>query len=390
MAPSLDEGNNSLFNFVVQDGYGVKGMVDLGLTKVPKPYIQPQQERIDKRNARTCPLQPIDLSKLNGPEHDRVAEEISKAASTIGFFQVVNHGVPIELLGKLKDTAHSFFGQPPEKKAVYRKGASPSPLVKYGTSFMPDKEEALEWKDYISMTYTNDVEALQQWPKECKEVSLEYLKTSVEMVRKLLEVLMENLGVKPDNTKINALIGFKLVNMNYYPTCPDPNLTVGVGRHSDMGALTVLLQDGIGGLYVKVEEDIEHVGKKGEWMEIPPVDGALVINVGDALQIISNGMYKSAEHRVRTTSTKSRVSIPVFTMPKPTEKIRPLPELVERDGGRFREVVFQDYMNNFFSNAHDGKKSLQFDKALYSASVRYCKAPIVLLKSVRSAKGELT
>ncbi|KAL5744819.1 hypothetical protein ACOSQ2_027935 [Xanthoceras sorbifolium] len=363
MAPSLDEGNNSLFNFVVQDGYGVKGMVDLGLTKVPKPYIQPEQERIDKQNARTCPLQPIDLSKLNGPEHDRVAEEISRAASTLGFFQVVNHGVPIELLGKLKDTAHSFFGQAPEKKAVYRKGASPSPLVKYGTSFVPDKEEALEWKDYISMTYTNDVEALQQWPKECKEVSLEYLKTSVEMVRKLLEVLMENIGVKPDNTKIDALTGFKLVNMNYYPTCPDPNLTVGVGRHSDMGALTVLLQDGIGGLYVKVEEDIEDVGKKGEWMEIPPVDGALVINVGDALQIISNGTYKSAEHRVRTTSTKSRVSIPVFTMPNPTEKIGPLPELVKRDGARFHEVVFQDYINNFFSNAHDGKKSLQFAQA---------------------------
>ncbi|KAK1581837.1 hypothetical protein Q3G72_009528 [Acer saccharum] len=285
MAPNLDE-DNSLFNFVVQDGYGVKGMVDLGLSKVPAPYVQPPKERIDKKNSRMCPLQPIDLSKLDGPEHDLVAEEIARAASTLGFFQVVNHGMPIELLEKLKDTAHMFFGQAHEKKAVYRKGASPSPLVKYGTSFVPEKEKALEWKDYISMTYTNDVEALQQWPQECKEVLLEYLKTSVMMVRKLLEVLMENLGVKPDNSKIDALIGSKM--------------------------------------------------------------------------IISNGTYKSAEHRVRTTSTKSRVSIPVFTMPKPSEKIGPLPELVERDGARFRELVFQDYMNSFFSNAHDGKNSLQF------------------------------
>ena len=97
---------------------------------------------------------------------------------------------------------------------------------------------------------------------------------------------MENLGVKPDNSKIDALIGSKMVNMNFYPTCPDPELTVGVGRHSDLGALTVLLQDGIGGLYVKVEDDIENVGKKGEWMEIPPIEGAIVINVGDALQVI--------------------------------------------------------------------------------------------------------
>ncbi|KAI9159828.1 hypothetical protein LWI28_002301 [Acer negundo] len=302
-----------------------------------------------------------DLSKLGGSEHDRVVEDITRAAETLGFFQVVNHEVPIELLKKLKDTAHSFFGQAPEKKAVYRRGASPSPLVKYGTSFVPEKEKALEWKDYISMTYTNDAEALQNWPKECKEVALEYLKTSVKIVRKLMEVLLENLGVKPDNEKIDALIGFKMVNMNFYPTCPDPELTVGVGRHSDLGALTVLLQDGIGGLYVKVEEDIANVANKGEWVEIPPIDGALVINVGDTIQMISNGKYRSAEHRAGTTSTKSRVSIPLFTMPMPTVRIEPLPQLVERDGrAQFREVVFKDYMNNFFSNAHDGKKSLHF------------------------------
>lgn len=116
-------------------------------------------------------------------------------------------------------------------------------------------------------------------------MALEYLRTSMKMVRKLLEVLLKNLGVTLDEPELDAIIGFKMVNMNFYPTCPNPELTVGVGRHSDMGALTILLQDGIGGLYVKVEEDIPDVGKKGEWMEIPPVPGALVINVGDTLQV---------------------------------------------------------------------------------------------------------
>ncbi|KAK1584149.1 hypothetical protein Q3G72_030258 [Acer saccharum] len=286
MAPSLDD-DNSLFNFVVQDGYGVKGMADLGLSKVPARYIQQQKERIDKKNTRMCVLPAIDLLKLEGDEHDRVVEEITRAAETLRFFQVVNHSVPVKLLEKLKDAVHLFFGQAPEEKAVYRKGLSPSPLVQYGTSFAPEKEKALEWKDYVSMIYTNDAEALQHWPKECKEEALEYLKMSLQMVRKLMEVLMGNLGVKPDDSKIDALIGFKM--------------------------------------------------------------------------IISNGKYKSAEHRVGTTSTKSRVSIPIFTMPNPTEKIKPLPQLAERDGGaRFREVVFQDYMSNFFNNAHEGKKSLQF------------------------------
>ncbi|KAF2312664.1 hypothetical protein P3X46_024021 [Hevea brasiliensis] len=354
-APSSSD-SDSLFNFVVRDGNGVKGLVDSGLTKVPQQYVQPQRERIDKSNATLNDNPPIDLSKLDGPHHDQVVQEIVKAAENLGFFQVVNHGVPVELLESLKDAAHNFFGQPPEKKATYRKG----PLVKYGTSFSPEKEKTLEWKDYVNMIYTNDTEALEFWPKECKEVALKYLRTSIKMVRKLLEVLMGNLGVTLDDAKMDALTGLKTVNMNFYPACPNPELTVGVGRHSDLGTITVLLQDGIGGLYVKVEENINGQ-KKGEWMEIPPIPGALVINIGDTLQIVSNGRYKSAEHRVRTTSTQSRVSVPFFTIPKRTEKIGPLPQVVERDGvARFREVVFEDYYNNFFGNAHEGKKSLDF------------------------------
>ena len=102
-------------------------------------------------------------------------------------------------------------------------------------------------------------------------------------MKKIVQVLFEHLGVTLDEPRIDALIALKMVNMNFYPTCPNPDLTVGVGRHSDMGILTVLLQDGIGGLYIKLEQ--EEPEKEGEWMEIPPVPGALVINVGDTLQV---------------------------------------------------------------------------------------------------------
>ncbi|KAB2601926.1 feruloyl CoA ortho-hydroxylase 1-like [Pyrus ussuriensis x Pyrus communis] len=233
-----------------------KGMVDLGLSKVPEQYIQPPHERIVKLNAPVHELPPIDLSKLDGPDHDQVANDIANAAEVLGFFQVLNHGMPLELLESLKSSANDFFGQEPEKKAAYRKGVSPSPYVKYGTSFVPEKEKALEWKDYLSMVYTTDADALNYWSNECKEVALEYLKTSIDMVKKILKVLITKLG-----------------------------LTVGVGRHSDMGTLTVLLQYGIGGLYVKLEEDLD-AGKKGEWIEINPGPGALVINIGDTLQLL--------------------------------------------------------------------------------------------------------
>ncbi|CAK9176028.1 unnamed protein product [Ilex paraguariensis] len=144
MALSFNDGD-SLFNFVVQDGNGVKGLVDSGLAKPP-----------------------IDLSLLDGPNHDQVVVAIVKAAETLGFFQVVNHGVPVELLESVKNAAHRFFAQRPEKKAIYLRGLSPSPFVKYGTSFVPEKEKALEWKDYLSMMYTNDVDALEYWPNQCK------------------------------------------------------------------------------------------------------------------------------------------------------------------------------------------------------------------------------
>ena len=164
MAPSFNNGN-SLFDFVVRDGNGVKGLADLGLSAVPDRYIQPAEERIEKQKAISGHMlaEPIDLSTLDGPSHEQVVEGIAGAAEALGFFQVVNHGVPVELLESLKDAAHKFFCQTPEKKAIYR-----GPLVKYGTSFVPEKEKALEWKDYISMAYTSDADALQYWPMECK------------------------------------------------------------------------------------------------------------------------------------------------------------------------------------------------------------------------------
>ncbi|MFS7934055.1 putative oxoglutarate/iron-dependent dioxygenase, non-hem dioxygenase domain-containing protein [Helianthus anomalus] len=361
MAPSYFNDDNSLLNFVVKEGNGVKGMVDLGLTEVPGRYIQPPHHRINKQEVvGSHENVTIDLSELDGPNHEQVVKAIVHASETLGFFQVVNHGVPLEVLDSLKVTAHQFFGQPAEKKAVYLKEVSPSPLVKYGTSFIPENEKALEWKDFLSMIYTNEADARESWPNDCKEVVLKFIKTSSEMAQKLLQALIGDLGVKLDDSRLQELTGFNLVNLNFYPACPNPDLTVGVGSHSDAGILTVLLQDGIGGLYVKKGDQNASPGNE-VWVEIPPMHGALVINVGDSLQILSNGRYKSAEHRVRTTDVESRVSVPRFIAPLPTTKIGPLPELVACDGvARYKEVIYGEYLKNYFEKSLDGKKSLDF------------------------------
>ncbi|KAL4563076.1 hypothetical protein LXL04_027107 [Taraxacum kok-saghyz] len=353
--------DDSLFKFVVTDGNGVKGLVDSGIMEVPGRYIQPPHERIPKQQlpVESPENMTIDLSELDGPNHDQVVKAIAHAAETLGFFQVVNHGVPLELLDSLKVAANKFFNQPVQKKVVYLKGASPSPNVVYTTSFAPKLEKVLEWKDIISMNYTNDADALEFWPNECKEAALDYIKTSKEIVKRLFGALMDKLDVKLEDSRIDALLGTRMVNMNFYPPCPNPDLTVGVGRHSDVTTLTILLQDDIGGLYVKKYENLSPLNE--EWVDIPPIHGALVVNIGDTLQILSNGRYKSAEHRVRTTSTASRVSVPLFIFPVPEEKLGPFSELVARDGvARYKELIFQEYIDNFYGNPHEGKKCLDF------------------------------
>ena len=105
------------------------------------------------------------------------------------------------------------------------------------------------------------------------------MKAANKMVHAILSTLLRGLGVELDESAVTQYAEARGVNMNYYPICPRPDLTVGVGRHSDLATLTILLQDDVGGLFVKVEDN--------GWIEIPPVEGALVINVGDTLEVSS-------------------------------------------------------------------------------------------------------
>ena len=157
-----------------------------------------------------------------------------------------------------------------------------------------------------------------------------------------------------DSQKESILMGSKRINLNYYPICPNPKLTVGVGRHSDVSTLTILLQDNIGGLYVRNQE-------KNNWIHVPPIKGSLVINIGDALQIISNGRYKSVEHRVAANGNYNRISVPIFVNPRPSDIIFPLPEvLASGEEALYKQVLYSDYVKHFFRKAHDGKQTIDF------------------------------
>ncbi|OIS98477.1 PREDICTED: feruloyl CoA ortho-hydroxylase 2-like [Nicotiana attenuata] len=362
MAPSLSTILSSntwnVKNFVVNEGHGVKGLADMGIQTLPKQYIQPLEERIYASNvklAEELSIPVIDMSNWNDPN---VANSICNAAEEWGFFQIVNHGIPIQVFENVKDATHRFFALPAEEKIKYSKEYSSTNNVRFGTSFTPQAEKALEWKDYLSLFYVSDEEAADFWPPACRDEALQFMKKAELVIKRLMEALMKGLNVKEiDEAKESLLMGSKRINLNYYPKCPNPELTVGVGRHSDVSTLTILLQDNIGGLYVrKLDND-------STWLPVPPINGALVINVGDALQILSNGRYKSIEHRVVANGSNNRVSVPIFVNPKPNDVIGPLQEVLESgEKPVYKQVLYSDYVKHFFRKAHDGKDTVDFAK----------------------------
>ncbi|CAK8570410.1 unnamed protein product [Lathyrus sativus] len=146
----------------------------------------------------------------------------------------------------------------------------------------------------------------------------------------------------------------RMMVSNYYPFCPQLNLTVGLNSHADPGALTILVQDHIGGLQVRTQQG---------WVHVKPFDGALVINIGDLLQIISNEEYKSVDHRVlANSSNESRVSIVVFLVPGNKEKLfGPLPELTSAEKPNlYREFTFNEFLPRFYKKELDGKALTNF------------------------------
>ncbi|XAR60221.1 hypothetical protein NMG60_11033495 [Bertholletia excelsa] len=183
------------------------------------------------------------------------------------------------------------------------------------------------------------------------------MKWAKPLIKKLLKVLLEGLNVKEiDETKENVLMGTPIVNFNYYPMCPNPDVTAGVQPHADVSSITILLQDDTGGLYVRGKE-----GKK--WMPVKPVKGALVINIGDVLQVISNDRYKSIEHRVNTSAIKNRISVPIFVNPSPDASFGPLPEALQPgEKSIYKEVLYSDYFAYFFSKPHEGKHTIEYAK----------------------------
>ncbi|CAA3029428.1 Iron ascorbate family oxidoreductase [Olea europaea subsp. europaea] len=179
----------------------------------------------------------------------------------------------------------------------------------------------------------------------------EYAVELKNLALKILDIMAKAVHMKAEEMNTVFGEGMQAMRMNYYPPCPQPELVTGLYPHSDAVGLTILLQvNEIEGLQIK---------KYGAWIPVVPLPNAFVINTGDILEIVTNGIYRSIEHRATGNSKKERLSIATFFNPNIDGDLGPAPSLVTPDSpAKFKRISFFDYMKGLFSRELDGKSYL--------------------------------
>lgn len=313
----------------------------------------------------------IDLSAaLSGDPAARKAAAlaIGRACSTSGFFVIDGHGVPADLVQRIEDVSLAFFGLPDEVKQKYAV-AEGDPTIRgyYGTPSYVGASDGNETAPDLCELYTScrlgdpgvaRREALGEhfdvwsrpnvWPSEevpeFESTSHEYYEVLQGLSAQIMQLFAIALGL--DDTFFEAYIDDHITNLtiNHYPAVAGEPLPgqYRKGPHSDWGTLTVLYQDGTGGLEV-LDRDT------GEWMAVPVIPGTFVVNVGDLMEVWTNDRWRSSKHRVPAPPaemrTVPRVSIPYFHQPNWDAVVECLPECLEPgESPRHEPVRSGDYL----------------------------------------------
>ncbi|ESR62842.1 hypothetical protein CICLE_v10018344mg, partial [Citrus x clementina] len=326
---------------------------------VPESYLRLDQEPPNPLNGThvSAWIPTFDLESLLSKEDKEFQlEKLHAICKEWGIFQLVNHGVSSSLLAKLKHDMLEFYELPMEEKMKYK--IKPGDVEGYGAVARSDGK--LDWGDRVYMI-TNPIQRrkshlLPELPSSLRKTLESYLLELQKLALKLLGLVMGK-ALNIESKEIEEIFedGMQSVRMNYYPPCPKPEVVMGLTPHSDATAITILHQvNGVDGLEIK---------KDGVWIPARILPNALVVNVGDILEIMSNGVYRSVEHRATVNSVKERISIAFFVNPKFDARVGPLTSLINPDNPPlFRRVLMEEYVKTFFSRKLNGKSHLEYMK----------------------------
>ncbi|KAL9992197.1 putative flavonol synthase [Helianthus debilis subsp. tardiflorus] len=264
----------------------VQSLSENGESVIPDRYIKPPSDRPTLNNSSpsdiNIPL--VDLSGLTDGDltvREATMNQISIACREWGFFQVINHGLKAELVDGVREIWREFFHEPMEVKQKYAN--LPLTYEGYGSRLGLQKGAILDWSDYYFLHYLpSSLKDHRKWPdrpSSLRELVEEYSKEIVRLGNSLLEVFSINLGLRHDYLQ-NKFGGEDIgacLRVNFYPKCPQPDLTLGLSSHSDPGGITFLLPDeNVSGLQVRRNE---------EWITVKPVRHGIIVNIGDQIQV---------------------------------------------------------------------------------------------------------
>ncbi|KAJ9169594.1 hypothetical protein P3X46_017763 [Hevea brasiliensis] len=361
-----DQDDESIYNKAEQvkafddTRAGVKGLVDSGVTKIPTFFVHPpenvQRSSSSNTSYSSSNLQQVPVIDLEGIEtcgrRLKVINEIRNASETWGFFQMINHGIPVNVLDEMLASVKRFHEQPQEVKMEWYSRDSKRPVRFFCNGDLLVNKSPANWRDTIAFDFQDGELDPCLYPQICREAVSEYIKHVIKMSKTISELLSEALGLRRDYLSELECMETESLVCHYYPICPEPDLTLGTTKHTDPSFLTILLQDNTGGLQVL---------HQNQWVDVPPEEGALVVNIGDFMQLISNDKFRSVEHRVLAGGIRPRTSIACFFYPSTANKFKPygaVQELLSGNPPIYRETHIAEYLAFFRSKGLDGIPNL--------------------------------
>ncbi|CAM8988669.1 unnamed protein product [Rhodiola kirilowii] len=307
---------------------------------IPLEFIRSESEQPAITTVHGASLE-VPVINFNEPDQTKLVHLVMEASREWGLFQIVNHEIPNEAIKKLQEVGRGFFELPTEEKEKYAKPVDSKSMEGYGTKLQKEVEGKKGWVDHLfHKIWPSSARNFRFWPENppaYREANEEYTTHLHGIVNKLLSTLSLGLGLEGDELK-EALGGEELVyllKINYYPPCPRPDLALGVVAHTDMSAITILVPNDVQGL---------QVFRDGHWFDVEYIPNALIIHIGDQLEIVSNGKYKAVLHRTTVNKEKTRISWPVFLEPPEDKEVGPHPKLVtDENPAKFNTKTYSEY-----------------------------------------------
>ncbi|EAY79497.1 hypothetical protein OsI_34625 [Oryza sativa Indica Group] len=267
--------------------------------------------------------------------------------------ELINHGVPDEVIANLKNDLVEFFSQPLDAKKEYSQ--LPNNLEGYGQAFVVSDNQKLDWADMLYLqvcpTDSRDLRFWPNYPASFRHSIDAYSSETENIGLCLLQFMAKAVGVEPKSL-LSVFEGqARGLRMNYYPPCLKADKVLGLSPHTDPGGLTLLLQvNDVQGL---------QINKDGKWFSVNALNGALIVNIGDTLEILSNGKFRSVEHRAVVHPSRERISAALFYYPCQDMVISPLPDFVKDGKVKYKTISYQDLLTEYFTAELDGRNRLK-------------------------------